>query len=48
MRDMKDLHNEDDQLDSKVTKLDIPEIEEDWDNDVQDFLGEINNSDWDY
>jgi hypothetical protein len=48
MRDLRDPISEDDQLDSKVTKLDIPEIEEDWDNDVQDFLGEINNSDWDY
>jgi hypothetical protein len=48
MRDIHDPQTEDDQLDRKVTTLDIPELEEDWDNDVQDFLGEISSSDWDY
>lgn len=48
MRDLKDLHNEDDQLDSTVKLTELPELGEDWDQDVTDFLGEINNSDWDY
>lgn len=48
MRDFKEPQNEDDVLDSKVTTLDIPELDEDWDKDVQDFLGEINSNDWDY
>lgn len=47
MRDLRDSISEDDMLDSKVTTLELPELEEDWDNDVQDFLSEINSSDWD-
>ena len=33
--------SEDDQLDSKVKLTDLPELGEDWDRDVDDFLGEI-------
>lgn len=48
MRDLRDSQTEDDVLDSKVTTLELPELEEDWDQEVDDFLGELNNSDWDY
>ena len=47
MRDLKDPFSEDDQLDNKVKLTDLPELGEDWDRDVDDFLGEINNREWD-
>ena len=39
---------EDDELNRKTKLTDLPELGEDWDQDVQDFLGEISNEDWDY
>jgi hypothetical protein len=47
MRDLRDPISEDDILDSKVTTLELPELEEDWDQDVDDFISEFGSSDWD-
>jgi len=42
------IDNEEDDalLNSKIKTIDVSEIDEDWDLDVQDFLGEI-DLDWD-
>jgi len=47
MRDLKDPYSEDDQLDNNVKLTELPELGQDWDQDVDDFLGEINNREWD-
>lgn len=49
MRDFKDPVDTDDSLeDSKVKLTDLPVLEsEDWDADVDDFLGEIDDRNWD-
>jgi hypothetical protein len=48
MRDLRDPQTEDDILDSKVTTLELPELEEDWDQEVDDFISDLNSTDWDY
>lgn len=35
-------------LDRKTKLTDLPELGEDWDQDVQDFIGELDSSEWDY
>jgi hypothetical protein len=48
MRDLRDSQTEEDVLENTKVKLtDLPELGEDWDQDVDDFLGEINNREWD-
>jgi hypothetical protein len=49
MRDFKDPFDTDDLLeDNKVKLTDLPVLEsEDWDADVDDFLGEIDDHNWD-
>lgn len=49
MKDFDPALEEDDATLDRNTKLTgLPELGEDWDQDVQDFLGEFSNEDWDY
>lgn len=40
------IEEDDDLLDSKIKTIDLSDVDEDWDQDVQDFIGEF-GLDWD-